>query len=645
MSPGRNPYYGVVANGTTGALIKSDLTIAWLCVPRFDGPPVFASALDPQRGGGLSLGLLDREGHPLSLQPAGQEYREESGVLVTRTAAGDLTLECRDVMPWGGETLVREVTIANHGATPWEGSLVAQAEPVASVHLPVRSRVSSDLFGIDVALTGGTWPAAGALSVTSWPAPSSCGDGRLTAGVGPLAPGASAQAAVIVGYGPDGASSDQAVRKMRASLKATGEVPSETEATAWRRWLQGAGRADLLAGLPPAWRQAYVRSLVVMRQLLHAQTGGMVAALTASLPAVPGGGDNWDYRYVWLRDGAYGAMALDEAGFFEEAAAFYRWVLSRQEEDGHWRQPLYTLDGLGPREIAVTDLAGPGGEGPIRLGNAASGQLQLDNEGNILYGLWHHYELSGDRDLLLDGWGRVRRAANWIAANWDREESGIWEIRGSLGHWVHGKALCCAALNSAARIAEVLGQDVHVERWRETAGAIRRQVLEEGWDPGREAYARTYDHASPMDISALALVFYGLLPPDDPRVRSTVRQMEKSTAAGGLVMDGGVARYDYARLPFYLPTFWLAQYYLLDGREEDADRLINLCLGCSTDLLLMAEHFDPVTGGQWGNFPQLFSHEELVRTLLLRQRLRAGRHRPYAGQQASLHPGGFDSVD
>ncbi|MGE5589595.1 MAG: glycoside hydrolase family 15 protein, partial [Bacillota bacterium] len=437
----------------------------------------------------------------------------------------------------------------------------------------------------------------------------------------------------------------QAGHRAQAALDEApaGQGLAAAEAAAWRRWLESGRPADSaanplaeasadapfdpLAGLPPEWRRAYVRSLVVIRQLLHAETGGIIAALTASLPAVPGGGDNWDYRYVWLRDGAYGAMALDEAGFGAEAAAFYRWALARQEEDGHWRQPLYTLDGLDPQEIVVTDLAGPSGEGPVRLGNAASGQLQLDNEGNILYGLWHHYETSGDLELLSFAWDHVRRGADWIAGHWWQRESGIWEIRGSLEHWVHGKALCYAALDAAARIAEVLGQHAVVPRWRETAGAIRRQVLEEGWDPERRAYARSYDHGSPTDISALSLVFYGLVPPDDPRVRGTIRQMERSTADGGLVMDGGVARYDYARLPFYLPTLWLARYYLLAGREEDADRLIDLSLGCSTDLLLMAEHFDPVTGDQWGNFPQLFSHEEVARTLLLRQRLRRERLR------------------
>ncbi|MHB9144979.1 MAG: glycoside hydrolase family 15 protein [Symbiobacteriia bacterium] len=624
MPTARHPYYGVVGNGITGALVAPDLTVAWLCVPRFDGPPVFASALDPKQGGGLRLELLDSQGRRQPLSPTGQHYLEDSGVLQTHVAAGALTIECRDVMPWGGSVLLREVTLRNAGPEPWAGSLVVRAEPVASVLLPVRWSSTPGGVTVEVSLVGGTPPNTGAVAISSWPAAAAGGAGSMTLDLGMLAPGESSRAVVAIGLGLDAAAAGQAAREAQTAAGAAGApAASEVEAAAWRRWLSpAADRADLLAGLPREWREAYVRSLIVTRQLLHESTGGIVAALTASLPAVPGGGDNWDYRYVWLRDGAYGAMALDEAGFAGEAAAFYRWALARQEEDGHWRQPLYTLDGVAPREIVVHDLAGPGGEGPVRLGNAASGQLQLDNEGNILYGLWRHYELTGDRELLAEAWDHVRRAADWTQSHWAQAESGIWEIRGAVEHWVHGKALCCAALESAVQIATVLGRQDCAPPWRETARLIRQQVVEEGWDAVREAYPRTYDHASPMDISALALVFYGLLPADGPRIRSTVRQMEEPSAAGGLVMDGGVARYDYARLPFYLPTLWLAQYYLLDGREEDADRLIHLCLGCSTDLLLMAEHFDPATGGQWGNFPQLFSHEELVRTLLLRQRLR-----------------------
>lgn len=618
-STGRAPYYGLVGNGHTAALVAPDGAIAWLCVPRFDGPPAFAAALDPLQGGELRLKLVSDDGRRLSGKPAAQTYLEQTNVLQTSVQCEDLLLTATDYMPWQDRLLVREVTVHNGGGTAGGGLLEVGVRPVDA--RAIRVAVQPDAAGLAVALeqSAGVGPRQGALYLTSWPAPQASLEDRLLVDLGTIPPGASVQATLLLALGPDPSTARRDALGAQKEL-AQGRGPSrQAEAAFWRAWLEQGRPLPGEHALHDVWRHAYQRSLLAMKLLSHPDSGGLLAAPTASLPAVPGGPDNWDYRYVWLRDGAYAAMALDDAGFFAEAEAFYRWAFCRQGEDGHWAHPLYTLDGQAPEEVLLDDLVGPGGETPLRLGNAASRQLQLDNEGNVLCGVWHHFEVTGDRRFLQAHWEGIRRAAGWTAAHWNEAESGIWEIREYRGHWVHGKALCFGGLRAAASVADELGYPQEAARWREVAEQIRSQVLSLGWSVERQAYLRDYRPDAPLDISALALLQCGLLTASDPRLQATVARMERPASQGGLMHDGGVARYDYAALPFYLPTFWLAQYYLMAGRTGDADRLIDTCLASATDLLLMAEHFDPRTGRQWGNFPQLFSHEELVRTLALRQ--------------------------
>jgi GH15 family glucan-1,4-alpha-glucosidase len=582
-------YFGLVGNGETSALVGPDLSISWLCIPRCDRTPVFAGALDPARGGRLGLVLLEASGRPVSLAPVQQSYAGDSAVLCTAVEGPGWRVEAVDYMPWGGHSLIREVFVTNTGAAPAEAVLQAVAEPVCSEAFPLR-----------------TWEEPGALFIQA-------DSGTLLITRPPGQPGlvpAGATAAVRIelAYGPDVASA-------RAALEAAELCSSAMEERFWTRWLSHAA-APALGG---DWLRAYRRSLVTVKLLSYEQSGALLAAPTASFPAVPGGGDNWDYRFAWLRDGYYTAMSLDAAGLHDEASRFYDFCFSVQGADGHWRQPLYTVAGEDPHEFVAADLRGPGGEAPIRFGNAASGQLQLDNEGNIIHGLWFHYRTSGDRSALERHWDGVVRACRWTAANWQRKESGIWELRAYQAHWVHGKAMCYAALEAGARIAEALGCTTEAAEWRRTALEIRTDVIERGWDPERQAYLRHYaepDRRPCVDISVLALVFYGLLPPDDPRVISTVKLMEKPQSEGGLFLYEGFCRYDYAAVPFYLPTLWLARYYLMAGRRPDAEKLIRTCLECATDLDLMAEHFDGRDHSQWGNFPQAFSHEELARLLL-----------------------------
>lgn len=669
-------YYGMVGNGETAALIGPDLAIRWLCLPRFDGTPFFASALDPNRGGQLTLCW---DGQP-SLGPDGeilnlsghdsvssgynarhearveQRYIDKTNVLSTAVQANGLKLEAVDAMPWGKSALVRRLTWTNVNADlsgtgdglhlgfdvhPVQSAQWSFAADLRAMEAPAGPRHVVTVTEGESALAVGWILGAGSDATVAYESTRATAlhPDALTVTAPLLHPGESFEVILLLAYGSDRAEAE--TRWAEAAAVLDERLPGDpaglrAEIDFWHDWLS---RARMPEASPPEFNDAYIRSLLTLKLLTHEQSGAILAAPTASFPAVPGGYDNWDYRYCWIRDGYFTARCFDEAGFHDEARAFYEFALGLQEEDGHWSQPLYTLDGGSPTELLVDDLQGPGGEGPIRFGNAAYDQLQIDNEPSILHGLWIHAQRTGDREFIAANWDAIRRAAEAMSRLWRREENGIWEIRERRDHWVYGKALCCAGFTAAAALAQSLGYDEDAGRWEREAEAVREQVVSEGYSVERGAYLQTYDKNSPLDISALALVLWDVLPADDERIRSTVAAMERPLGLpalalrttgpttddpywgmhdmkGGLEIDGAFARYDYGAEPFYLPTLWMARHYLRAGQREQAEQLIRLCLNNATNLGLMAEHFNPRTGRQWGNFPQAFSHEELALTIL-----------------------------
>ncbi|MDF2629540.1 MAG: glycoside hydrolase 15-like protein [Symbiobacteriaceae bacterium] len=575
---------GLIGNGHTAALIEPDLTLSWLCIPRFDSQPLFASALDPRRGGNLSL-TLELNGQQVSLTPLSQRYLGHSAVLQTELTGPGIHITATDFMPWGRHGIARRIQV--QGAAG-QAQLVIKSDPVRSAHLPVSQAVGLTHFAIQT-------PDGFALIQGQ----------NLNLQTGEVA-------WVCIAWGAT-------QQEAETNLKDLKTATVDDELAQWQAWLAPAKKPRQV---PTKWEEAYWRSLIVIRLLSYEPTGALIAAPTASFPAIPGGDHQWDYRFTWMRDGYYTALTLDAAGLHREARRFYDFCFTHQEPDGHWKQPLYTVDGMEPHERLIGDLQGPGGEVPVRLGNAASGQLQLDNEGSIIHGLWFHYKTSGDLTALTTHWDGVRRAADWTAANWRRLESGIWEPREYVAHWVHGKVMCAVTLRAAARIAKALGHTQDAHRWQQTADIIAETAIQNGWDSERQSYVRhwgpTPETEAPMEISVLALVFYGLLPASDPRIRATIARMYRPADDGGLILYGGVCRYEKAAVPFYLPTLWLARYHLMAGEPEHCDQWLDVCLNAATGLGLMAEHFDGRDGAQWGNYPQAFSHEEVARLILER---------------------------
>ncbi|RJQ25670.1 MAG: glycoside hydrolase family 15 protein [Peptococcaceae bacterium] len=600
----RKMYYGIVGNGETALLIGPGLAIEWFCAPRFDSFPIFAGALDRKKGGSLAF----------SFNPPARftrrEYHYRTNILQTVLTGDELTVTVDDFMPWGKRCLVRIVSVENTGKAAICPSLKVQIEPVRTKAFPLKRQLQNGYYavtgkGVAICVAGKEDFLTGMTEIS----------------LGRLGPGGKKQLRLVVTYG-------ETEEKARGGLDSAFSESLEEAVRFWNDWLAKARKIDLA---DPELQEVYYRSLLLLKLLTYPKTGAIVAAPTASFPATPGGSDNWDYRYCWLRDGFYSATAFDDAGLHEEAGQFYEFAFALQHSDGSWPQPLYTVDGKHPKEIIISDLNGPNGEKPVRFGNKAARQLQLDNAGSVIHGLWHHYLATQDKSDISRYWGNIQRAADWVERHWQDPESGIWEIREYSSHWIYGKVLCYTCLADAAQIAEELGFKDFALRWRKVANAIKKEVVEKGWSPVKQAFVQHYGPAAPLDISVLALEQFDLLPATDPKITQTVDCIERPSACavpdeiadklsernpGGLKLWGGIGRFEQAVLPFYLPTLWLAHHYLHLHQNEQAKKLLDICLDNMTDLYLMAEHFDPRTGEQWGNFPLALNHQELVRLLL-----------------------------
>jgi len=355
---------------------------------------------------------------------------------------------------------------------------------------------------------------------------------------------------------------------------------------------------------------AFERGLLTLRLLTYEPTGAILAAATASLPSEPGGAHNWDYRYCWVRDGCYTAQAFDLAGCPREAERLYEFLLAR-ETDGQWWSPLWAIESDYPTtEEEVVGLCGPGGEAPVRIGNGAALQDQHDSPGNVLSGIYQHCRLTGATDLASRHWTRLVRAVDWCCEHWAEAEAGIWERRERNRFWVHGRALCWVALRDGIRLARLLNKPVP-PRWEATLAEIPRALHETAWSEEKSAFLRACGEPSIYDVSTLALLLDGIIAPDNQRMRQTVKKLAEVMAYGpAFRRDEEDVRY-----PFYLATFWMIRAFLSIGEYDRAYRHLRAVLDGTTDLGLMAEYFDPVTSRQFGNFPQAFSHEELVRTV------------------------------
>lgn len=383
----------------------------------------------------------------------------------------------------------------------------------------------------------------------------------------------------------------------------------ESTCETWREW---SGRSHY----DGPWSEAVERSLITIKALTYRPTGGVLAAPTTSLPECVGGTRNWDYRFCWLRDSTFTLLSLLNAGYREEAAAWCDWLLRAVAGAAAQLQPVYGLSGEPCMPERTLDwLPGYRHSQPVRMGNAASSQLQLDVFGNVIDTLFQ--ARCEGVDLHEAGYGLQVQLLDHLQQLWPSEDEGLWEIRANTQHFVHSKVMCWVAFDRAIRSAEQYGMPGPVERWREHRDALRAEILERGYNHEVGAFTQAYG-STHMDAAALLIPIVGFLPGDDPRVVSTVKAVERE-----LMRDGLVLRYDTEKVDDGLPpgegafiacTFWLADNYILQGRRDEARELFERVLSLRNDVGLLAEQYDTSLGMQVGNFPQAFSHFALIDT-------------------------------
>ncbi len=377
-------------------------------------------------------------------------------------------------------------------------------------------------------------------------------------------------------------------------------------------WLDWAGRC----GHSGVYHEEIHQSLLLLKALTYAPTGGIVAAPTTSLPETIGGVRNWDYRYCWLRDATLTLLAMLKAGYSDEAMAWRQWLLRAVAGDPADVQIMYGVAGERRLDERVLDwLPGFEGSRPVRVGNAASEQIQLDVYGEVIDALYQTRRHGAPADDNV--WSLSGKLLEWLEEGWRREDAGIWEVRGPNRHFTHSKVMAWVAFDRAIRSHEEFGRDGPVARWRELRDEIEAEVLARAWNEEKRAYSQYYG-SDELDASVLLMPLVGFLPADDERFASTVDAIRRELTVDGLVLryvsrtDGGIDGLPAGEGVFLACSFWLAEVLACQGKLDEARELFEQLLDIRNDVGLLAEEYDPVAGRQLGNFPQAFTHLALV---------------------------------
>ena len=573
--------YAAIGDGSSVALVGRDGSIDWLCLPRFDSPACFAALLGDERNGRWLIG-------PAGDHSVERRYVGDSGVLQSTYTTETGVVEITDLMPVndrrhdvvrrirgvsGTVRLTHEwaVRLGYGKIRPWvhreqhDGVelIVAVAGPDKLVlrgpRLPVaQDGLHADEFDVqagDELTFSTTWVASHRPTPT------------------------------LLAFDD----------RIRATI---------AEEQAW---------ADACEYDGP-WRPLVVRSLVTLRGLTHAETGGIVAAPTTSLPEDFGGERNWDYRYCWLRDAALTLEAFLAAGRSDEARLWRRWLLRAVAGDPEDLQIMYTVDGgrFMP-EMELTHLPGYADSRPVRIGNGAAQQRQADVLGEVLQAL----DLAREAGLQEsdDSWALQRTLVNELAHHWAKPDHGLWEIRGPQRHFTHSRVMVWVAFDRAVRAVERHGLEGPVDEWRAIRDRVREEVLTRGFDSDRGTFTQHYD-TTEVDAALLMIPQVGFLPGDDPRVLGTITAIEDDLLRDGLLLryrtETGVDGVPGDEHPFLACSFWLVSAYAHAGRTEDARRLMERLLTLTNDVGLLSEEYDVAGDRMAGNFPQAFSHLALV---------------------------------
>ncbi|MEN2418261.1 glycoside hydrolase family 15 protein [Streptomyces rimosus] len=589
---GRIEDYALIGDMQTAALVCRDGTVDWLCLPRFDSPAVFAGLLGTEENGFWRMGPAHGpEGAPV---PADRRrYRGDSLVLESEWDTPRGTVRVIDFMP------------PREDATP---QLIRIVEGVSG-RVPMRSALRMRFsYGWVVPwvhkVDERTVAVAGPDAVWLDTEAETYGKDLTTYADFTVGPGE--RIAFTISWQPSH-SRPPHVPEPEAALEATEDF--------WREWV------DHCTYHGP-YRDAVVRSLITLKALTYAPTGGIVAAPTTSLPEDIGGSRNWDYRFTWLRDAAITLSSLLRTGYREEARAWREWLLRAVAGDPENLQIMYGIAGereLGENEL--TWLTGYENSRPVRVGNGAAGQLQLDVYGEVTEAL----HLAHNTGLARNDYASLLqlKLIQWVEKHWDEPDEGIWEVRGPRRHFVHSKVMTWVAVDRTIKLIESGDVDGPLDRWKQLRETIHREVCEKGYDKERNTFTQSYGSRE-LDASLLLIPQMGFLPPDDKRVIGTIEaiQRELGTEDGFILRyptsgeDAGVDGLEGDEGAFLACSFWLADDLAMIGRVEEARILFEKLLSLRNDLGLLAEEWDSRLQRQVGNFPQAFSHVPLIDTAL-----------------------------
>jgi GH15 family glucan-1,4-alpha-glucosidase len=580
--------YGIIGDLHTAALVGMDGSIDWYCYPYFDSPSVFGAVLDSRRGGYFRI-RASFEATPKQL------YLPDTNVLITRFLNREGVGEVTDFMP------TRSRKVGERSARIIRRITAVRGEVTFELRCQPAFDYARAPHTIDLQEEGAVFRSHTVSLALTGMVPLEEENGRVNATFS-LREGRTTTMCLQADEQSDPHS---VLRAMNES-----EVERTLRATVdfWRHWLsrsQYRGRWDGMVN----------RSALVLKLLTFQPSGAIIAAPTTSLPEVVGGERNWDYRYSWMRDAAFTVYALLRIGFKEEANGFMGWLMERISGNGRsgYLRPVYRVNGHHvAREEVLSHLEGYKMSRPVRIGNAASEQIQLDIYGALMDAVYLFNKHASP--ISYDLWSDLRAMLNWVCEHWKEADSGIWEMRSKPQHFVYSKMMCWVALDRGIRLAEKRGFPSDLDVWRRNRDAIYEEIMSKGWDEERESFVQTYESKA-LDASALLMPLVFFVSPTDPRMLKTLEAIQRELTSDHLVRRYSVKRSDDGLYgeegTFSLCTFWLVEALTRCGRLEDARVVFEKMIGYANHLGLYSEEIGP-RGNALGNFPQAFTHLALI---------------------------------